>query len=84
MIKSFKDKETEKVFSRHFSKKLPQTIQRKALGKLWMIDSATRLADLPSIDDSEPPSRRIWQSGGSEHGVCRIFTLRKTGGTFHD
>ncbi len=31
MIKSFKDKETEKVFNRYFSKKLPQTIQRKAM-----------------------------------------------------
>ena len=30
MIKSFADKETEKVYNQFFSKKLPQTIQRIA------------------------------------------------------
>ncbi len=29
---------------------------------------------MPNIDKSEAPSRRIWQSGVSEHGVYRIFT----------
>lgn len=37
MIKSFADKETEKVYNQFFSKKLPQTIQRIALRKLMMI-----------------------------------------------
>ena len=40
MIKSFADKETEKVYNQFFSKKLPQTIQRIALRKLMMIDNA--------------------------------------------
>ena len=43
MIKSFQDKETEKVFNRHFSGKLPQNIQHLALRKLVMLDAATEL-----------------------------------------
>jgi len=30
MIKSFADRETEKIFNREFSRKLPQDIQRRA------------------------------------------------------
>lgn len=46
MIKSFADKETEKIFKQIFSKKLPQSIQRIALRKLVMIDNAGCLEDL--------------------------------------
>ena len=46
MIKSFADKETEKVYNQIFSKKLLQSIQRIALRKLIMIDDAGCLEDL--------------------------------------
>ena len=46
MIKSFKCKETKKIFEREFSKKLPQDIQQKAYQKLVMLDSAFCLDDL--------------------------------------
>ena len=46
MIKSFADKETEKVYNQIFSRKLPQIIQRVALRKLIMIDNAGCLEDL--------------------------------------
>ncbi len=46
MIKSFKCKETEKVFDRQFSKKLPHSIQRVAMRKLWMINAAFNINDL--------------------------------------
>lgn len=46
MIKSFRDKETEKVFNRQFSGKLPQNIQRVARKKLVILDAATALIDL--------------------------------------
>jgi proteic killer suppression protein len=46
MIKSFRDKETEKIFSRRISKKLPQDIQRIARKKLIILDAAVQLADL--------------------------------------
>jgi proteic killer suppression protein len=46
MIKSFKCKETQKIFNRSFSKKLPQNIQLKARQKLVLIDAATEVIDL--------------------------------------
>jgi proteic killer suppression protein len=46
MIRTFGDKETEKIFNRKFSRKLPNEIQRIALRKLNMIHGATELKDL--------------------------------------
>jgi len=46
MIKSFRNKETEKIFNRHFSGKLPQNIQRVVRKKLVILDAAPRLNDL--------------------------------------
>jgi len=46
MIKSFRNKETEKIFNRQFSGKLPQNIQRVARKKLVILDAAPRLNDL--------------------------------------
>ena len=46
MIKSFADKETEKIFHQQRSRKLPGDIQTMALKKLWMLDAATAPEDL--------------------------------------
>ena len=46
MIKSFRNKETEKIFNRQFSGKLPRNIQRVARKKLVILDAAPRLNDL--------------------------------------
>lgn len=54
MIKSFADKETEKVYNQFFSTKLPNDIQRVALRKLIMIDNAFDLNDLRI-----PPSNHL-------------------------
>ena len=43
MIKSFRDKETEKIFNRLFSRKLPQNIQHIARRKLLILDAAPEL-----------------------------------------
>jgi len=43
MIKSFRDKETEKIFNRFFSRKLPQNIQHIARRKLVSLDATTEL-----------------------------------------
>ena len=56
MIKSFADKETEKVYRQEFSKRLPQSIQKLALRKLIMIDNAEKLEDL-----RVPPGNRQGQ-----------------------
>ena len=54
MIKSFKDKEAEKVYYRQRSRKLPQDIQQVALRKLRMIDNAHDITDL-----RVPPANRL-------------------------
>ena len=54
MIKSFKGKETEKVFNGQFSKRLPQDIQRIAERKLIMLHRSVNLNDLKI-----PPSNRL-------------------------
>lgn len=46
MIKSFRDKETEKLFHREPSRKFPSSIQRTAMRKLWIIDAAIHVSDL--------------------------------------
>lgn len=46
MIKSFKDKETEKIFRGRFSRKSPRDIQRLAARKLEQINAATVLETL--------------------------------------
>ncbi len=46
MIKNFRDKETQAIFNREISRKLPYSIQRVAMRKLWMLDAASELCDL--------------------------------------
>ena len=54
MIKSFRCKETKKIFGRKFSKKLPTDIQVTARQKLVFLDAATSLNDL-----RVPPENRL-------------------------
>lgn len=54
MIKSFKCKETEKIFHRTFSRRLPHDIQAVALRKLRMLNRAAKLDDLKI-----PPANRL-------------------------
>lgn len=67
MIRSFADKETEKIFSQEFSKKLPQSIQRIALRKLLMIDNAVTINDL-----RVPPANRLEALSGNRKGQYSI------------
>ena len=46
MIKSFADTETNKIFHREFSRKLPSDIQKVALRKLRMLNNARGINDL--------------------------------------
>ena len=46
MIKSFADAETERLFRRLPSKKIPPDVQRRALRKLVMVHAAADLGDL--------------------------------------
>lgn len=67
MIRSFKDKETEKVFNQQFSKKLPSNIQKIALRKLIMIDVAESLSDL-----KVPPANHLEPLSGNRIGQWSI------------
>ncbi len=69
MIKSFADKETEKLFNREMSRKLPTNIQRIAQRKLEMLNAAETLGDLRF-----PPSNRLEKLHGDrrEHYIIRI------------
>lgn len=67
MIKTFKDKETQKVFDGQFSKKLPQAIQRKARLKLRMLHAAMTIEDLLA-----PPANRLEALTGDREGQHSI------------
>ena len=67
MIKSFKDKETEKIFNRYFSKKLPQSIQRSALLQLRSLNQARNIKDLRN-----PPSNHLEKLRGNRKGQHSI------------
>ena len=67
MIKSFKDKETEEIYNRMYSKKLPQAIQKVAMRKLWMLDAAPDLNSLRI-----PPSNRLEVLKGNRKGQHSI------------
>lgn len=67
VIRSFADKETEKIFNGYFSRKLPVGIQKVALRKLIMIDAAERLSDLKS-----PPSNHLEALCGDRIGQFSI------------
>ncbi|MBM4350311.1 MAG: type II toxin-antitoxin system RelE/ParE family toxin [Deltaproteobacteria bacterium] len=54
MIRSFRCRETQKIFYRQFSRKFPQDIQQRAFMRLNAIDAATKIEDLVL-----PPSNRL-------------------------
>lgn len=67
MIKTFADKETEKIYHQQFSKRLPQSIQKIALRKLIMLDNATCINDLRI-----PPANHLEQLSGDKAGEYSI------------
>ena len=67
MIKSFKCKETNKIFHRNFSKKLPTDIQKIAFRKLRMLNRANILNDL-----KVPPGNRLELLHGEREGQYSI------------
>jgi toxin HigB-1 len=67
VIKSFRDRETERIFRRRFSTKLPADIQRIAYRKLVQLDAATRLDTL-----RVPPGNRLEALGRDRAGQHSI------------
>jgi proteic killer suppression protein len=67
MIQSFRDRETEKVFRREGTRRLPRDIQRMAQRKLAILDAAESLQDL-----RVPPGNRLEKLSGERNGQHSI------------
>ncbi len=67
MIQSFADKETEKIWNRQRSRRVPPDIQDRALRKLREIAAATTLETLLF-----PPSNRLHALSGNRKGSHAI------------
>jgi toxin HigB-1 len=67
VIQSFKDGETERIYRRQRSRRLPADIQQVALRKLRMLNNAVSLNDLRI-----PPANRLEKLSGEragQHGI---------------
>lgn len=67
MIKSFKCKETQKIYNLEFSRQLPPNLHKVALRKLEMLDAAIALEDLKI-----PPSNFLEPLKGNRKGQYSI------------
>lgn len=67
MIRSFRDAETEKVFRRQRSRKVPPNLQRRAHRKLLLVHAAARLDEL-----RVPPGNRLEELSGERAGQHSI------------
>jgi len=67
MLKSFKDRETEKVWHGTMSRRLPHDIQQTARRKLRVLNNVRSLDDLRA-----PPSNRLEALKGNRKGQHSI------------
>jgi proteic killer suppression protein len=68
VIKSFQDRETQQIFIRQRSRRLPSEIQQVALRKLRMLNNARALNDL-----QVPPANRLEKLAGDR---ARQYSIR--------
>lgn len=66
-MRSFADKETERVWQRRRARKLAQDVQRAALRKLLILDAAETLDDL-----RVPPGNRLEKLKGNRAGFYSV------------
>jgi proteic killer suppression protein len=67
MIRSFADRETERLFARQPGRRLPQSLHRVMLRKLLILDAAETLTDLHT-----PPGNRLEKLRGNRVGQHSI------------
>jgi toxin HigB-1 len=67
MIRSFRNSETERVFTRAGKSKLAQSVRRAALRKLLILDAAETIDDL-----RVPPGNRLEKLVGNRAGQYSI------------
>jgi len=67
VIRSFRDRETERVFERERSRRLPPDVQRRAHRKMLLLDAAEALDDL-----RVPPGNRLERLSAGRAGQYSI------------
>lgn len=67
MIKSFADRETEKLFRGHKSKAVPERVRERAESKLRVLNAATNIEDL-----RVPPGNHLEKLRGDREGEWSI------------
>jgi proteic killer suppression protein len=67
MIKTFADKESQRIWGGESSRKLPREIQERALRKLRQLDAATTIDDLKL-----PPSNHLESLKGNRKGQMSL------------
>jgi proteic killer suppression protein len=67
VIRSFRDRDTARLFAREPVKRWGPDIQRAGLRKLRLLDAATRIEDLRA-----PPANRLEKLGGARAGQWSI------------
>jgi toxin HigB-1 len=72
MIKSFADKETERLFRGRKSKAVPTELRERALSKLLVLNAAANVEDLRA-----PPGNRLEKLRGDREGQYSIRVNRQ-------
>ena len=72
MIKSFADKETQRLFRGRKSKAVPTELRERALSKLLVLNAATNVEDLRA-----PPGNRLEKLRGDREGQWSIRVNRQ-------
>ncbi len=72
LIVNFRCAETERIWQRQYSKRLPGNIQERALHRLQLLDAAVRLEDL-----RVPPGNRLEALKGDRKGQHSIRVGRQ-------
>jgi proteic killer suppression protein len=72
VIKSFADKETERLFRGRKSKAVPTELRERALSKLLVLNAATNVEDLRA-----PPGNRLEKLRGDREGQWSIRVNRQ-------
>lgn len=67
MIRSFRDRETEKLFRREHNRAVPASLRKAALRRLLLLDAADSLGDL-----RVPPGNRLEKLKGDRRGQHSI------------
>ena len=67
MIESFRCRETEAIYRREYSRRLPTDIQKSAFRKLRMLNRSSTVADL-----RVPPGNRLEALSGNRRGQHSI------------